>query len=186
MILSIDYGSKLAGTTAVCFEENNSLHLLQSTKKQDADAWLGKVISQKKPAKIYMDAPLGLPPGCLGQSGDFFYRACDRAAGAMSPMFLGGLTARALQLRAKFPALPFYEVYPAALVRLLLPGAHFYKKSDLPAFCEMLAGQLPLPWSSAPENWHQADAMLAWLSGWRHGKGIAKQFGSEPEGVIWV
>jgi hypothetical protein len=106
MILSIDYGSKLAGTTAVCFEKNNQLHLAQSVKKQDADAWLRQLISTKKPAAVYIDAPLSLPGVYRGEGSDYFYRAGDRAVGAMSPMFLGGLTARAMQLRAAFPAIP--------------------------------------------------------------------------------
>ena len=36
--LGIDYGSKLAGTTVICFEKNKQLHFLQSEKKKDADA----------------------------------------------------------------------------------------------------------------------------------------------------
>jgi len=186
MILSIDYGSKLAGTTALCFEESGQLLLLQSSKKQDTDAWLRQHISTKKPAAIYMDAPLSLPGVYRGEGSDYFYRACDRALGAMSPMFLGGLTARAMQLRAAFPAIPFYEIYPAQLRRVLLPEAAFYKKSNLPEFCEMLSELLPLPLAKPPENWHQADAVLAWLSGWRHGRGGALKFGEDGEGVIWV
>jgi uncharacterized protein len=186
MILSIDYGSKLAGTTAVCFEKNNQLHLAQSVKKQDADAWLRQLISTKKPAAVYIDAPLSLPGVYRGEGSDYFYRAGDRAVGAMSPMFLGGLTARAMQLRAAFPAIPFFEIYPAHLRRTLLPEASFYKKSNLPGFCEMLSQLLPLPLAQPPENWHQADAVLALLSGWRHGRGEAEAFGDEKEGVIWV
>jgi predicted nuclease with RNAse H fold len=185
MHLAIDYGSRLAGTTALCFEKNGSLQLLQSAKKQDADAWLRQVIAEQKPGAVYIDAPLSLPGVYTGRGSDYFYRIADRALGAMSPMFLGGLTARAMQLRAAVPAVPFYEIYPAQLVRTLFPGDVFYKK-ELPAFLEKLTGILPLPLAVLPENWHQTDAVLAWLSGWRHGRGEALTFGEEWEGVIRV
>lgn len=185
MHIALDYGSKLAGTTAVCFEKNKRLHLLQSAKKQDADEWLRRLIAEKKPDAVYIDAPLSLPGIYRGEGCDYFYRAADRALGAMSPMFLGGLTARAMQLRAGFPELPFYEIYPAQLVRTLFPGTFFYKK-DLPTFFEKLAERLPFSFENEPANWHQADAALAWLSGWRHGNGEALAFGEAGEGVIWV
>jgi predicted nuclease with RNAse H fold len=172
--IAIDFGAKLAGTTAICFEKNSVLHLLQSTKKQDADAWLRNIIAAQKPTAVFR-----------GFGSDYHYRACDRAVGAMSPMFLGGLTARAMQLRAAFAGVPFYEIYPAHFVRLLLPGDAFYKK-DLPLFVEKLAAMLPYPFAQQPENWHQVDAVLAWLTGWRHQKGTTIAFGEKAEGVIFV
>lgn len=186
MHIALDYGSKLAGTTAVCFEKNKRLHLLQSAKKQNADEWLRRLIAEKKPDAVYIDAPLSLPGVYRGIGSDYFYRAGDRAVGAMSPMFLGGLTARAMQLRAAFYEIPFFEIYPAQLRRTLLPQAAFYKKSNLSGFGEMLAELLPIPWVQPPENWHQADAVLAWLSGWRCMNGEALSFGEPAEGLIWV
>lgn len=185
-ILAIDFGARLVGTTAVCFEKYSQLHLLQSVKKQDADAWLRQIIGERRPAAIFIDAPLSLPPGCLGKiGGDFHFRSCDRRLNAMSPMFLGGLTARAMCLRAAFPEIPFYETYPAHLVRLLFAGATGYK-TDLDLFLEKLTGMLPHPFAKRPENWHQVDATLAWFTGWRHERGESTCFGQEAEGVIWV
>ena len=37
-----------------------------------------------------------------------------------------------------------------------------------------------------PENWHQVDAALAWLSGWRHLNNTAEIYGEEKEGLIYV
>jgi len=183
--LAIDFGAKLAGTTVVCSAKNGHLHLLQSAKKQDADAWLRNIIAEQNPSAVYMDAPLSLPGVYQGEGDNFHYRQCDRLLGAMSPMFLGGLTARAMQVRAAFPLIPFYEIYPAQLVRIAFQGDVFYKK-DLSAFLVKKAEKLPFPFAKQPENWHQVDAALAWLSGWRHGRGEALPFGEEGEGLIWV
>lgn len=186
MHLAIDYGSKLAGTTALCWAADGQLHLAQSAKKQDADVFLQNKIDELAPSAVFIDAPLSLPGVYTGHGHDYFYRACDRAVAAMSPMFLGGLTARAMRLRAEFPDLPFFEIYPAYLARTILPEAKFYKKENLSGFCGLLSQMLPLPFAEQPKNWHQVDAVLAWLSGWRYGRGEALVFGEEPEGVIVV
>lgn len=183
--LGIDFGAKLAGTTAVCFAMDDQLHLLQSAKKQDADAWLRHVIAEQQTSAVFMDAPLSLPSVYRGFGADYHYRACDRAVGAMSPMFLGGLMARAMQLRSAFAEIPFYEAYPAQLVRTIWPDCVLYK-CDLDLFCEKLAEMLPHPFAQQPENWHQVDATLAWLTGWRYAQGEAVSFGEAEEGVIWV
>ncbi|MBI1228317.1 MAG: DUF429 domain-containing protein [Bacteroidetes bacterium] len=183
--LGIDFGAKLAGTTVVCLVKDSELQLQQSTKKQDADAWLRKIIAEQRPNAVYLDAPLSLPGVYVGAGENYHYRQCDQLLGAMSPMFLGGLTARAMQLRAAFPAIPFYESYPAQLVRTLFPATVFYKK-DLPAFLEQLAVKLPLPFAKPPENWHQVDAALAWWTGWRFEQKEAVCFGEVEEGLIWV
>ncbi|MCU0348579.1 MAG: hypothetical protein MUC59_16700 [Saprospiraceae bacterium] len=183
--IGVDYGAKLAGTTAICFAKNGQLHLAQSAKKQDADVWLRHLIAEHQPNSVYMDAPLSLPGVYRGEGDNYHYRACDRAVGAMSPMFLGGLTARAMQVRAAFPQTPFFEIYPAHLVRTQFVGDVFYKK-DLNLFLENLADKLPHLFMQQPENWHQVDAALAWLSGWRHLRGEALGFGDAAEGIIWV
>jgi predicted nuclease with RNAse H fold len=183
--LGIDYGAKLAGTTAVCFAKNGQLQLFQSSKKKDTDVWLRSIITAQQPSAIFIDAPISLPSVYKGIGSDFHYRACDRAVGAMSPMFLGGLTARAMQLRASFPHLPFYEVYPAHHVRLLFASAMGYK-TDLELFLEKLAERLPYPFAKRPENWHQVDSALAWLTGWRHGRAEGITFGEAREGMIWI
>ena len=183
--LGIDYGSKLAGTTVICFEKNSQLHFLQSEKKQDADIFLRKNILELKPSKIFMDAQLSLQGVYQKNGDDYFYLKCDREVNAMSPMFLGGLTARAMKIRASFPEIPFYEIYPAHLVRILFSDNPFYKK-DLNSFSQILESQLPVGLSAHPCNWHQVDAVLAWFSGWRFKNNTAIIFGEENEGIICV
>lgn len=90
MHLGIDYGSKLAGTTAICYQEGDALTIIQSEKKQDADRFINDTVESLKPEQIFIDAPLSLPAAYFGNGDDYFYRDCDRQLKAMSPMFLGG------------------------------------------------------------------------------------------------
>ncbi len=96
--VGIDYGAKLAGTTAISFVENNQIKTVQSVRKQNADTFCLDWISRLKPDFIMIDAPLSLPLAYFGKGDDYFYRQADRELKAMSPLFLGGLTARAMRL----------------------------------------------------------------------------------------
>ncbi|MEY3051797.1 MAG: hypothetical protein RLY31_1582 [Bacteroidota bacterium] len=182
----IDFGAKTAGTTVICLEHQRRLIFLPSAKGQDTDAWLSAEITTRRPAAVYLDAPLSLPGVYRGIGTDHFYRTCDRAVNAMSPMFLGGLTARAMKLRSLFPDIPFFEIYPGHFVRTYLPEAKEYKREGLDRFVARLSERLPLSWQAAPTNWHQVDAAIAWFSGWRHQAGQASCFGRPEEGLIWV
>ena len=189
MHFGIDYGSKLAGTTVICFDEGKKLRLVQSEKNKDADAFLKKWILEKKPNQIFIDAPLSLPNAYFGKGEDFFYRHCDKEVKGMSPLFLGGLTARAMKLKSQLelPERPFFEIYPAQLLRILFPDMKF--KKDAQGLSDLLAifsKILPIPLEQLPQNRHQADAVLAWLSGWRFQKNEAILFGEKEEGLIWV
>lgn len=189
MHLGIDYGSKLAGTTAICFEEKEILKIYESEKKKDADAFLEKWISEKQPNRIFIDAPLSLPNAYFGEGEDYFYRKCDREVGGMSPMFLGGLTARAMRLKSKLetPNCTFYEIYPAQLIRTIFPEFKDKKTAaSLSVFWEVLMPVLPISLFEIPKSWHQMDAILAWYSGWRFENDLAISFGEKEEGIIWV
>ncbi|MCJ8166381.1 hypothetical protein MKJ04_16160 [Pontibacter sp. E15-1] len=190
----VDYGAKLAGTTAVAMLHQAQLQVWQCQKGQDADSWLLQLTADLQPKIMYMDAPLTLP-GVYSQtpyavSSDFFYRQADRELGAMSPMFIGGLTARAIKLRVQLAekGVGLLETYPAALAKLLLQLPEGYKKSlaTLPTCVESLQGLLPFPLKERPQNWHQFDAILAWLSGYRHVMGQSVLYGDAKEGRIIV
>jgi predicted nuclease with RNAse H fold len=99
MHFGIDYGSKMAGTTVITYNQDNVLYQRSSVKNGDADAFILDCVTELQPGQIYIDAPLSLPLACFGKGTDFFYREADRKLKAMSPMFLGGLTARAMKLR---------------------------------------------------------------------------------------
>jgi len=191
MHLGIDYGAKLAGTTAICFEQSGQLQILQSGKKKDADKFVQGMIAQLQPNAIFIDAPLSLPLAYFGEGDNYFYRACDKALQGMSPMFLGGLTARAIKLSKPYEkvGIPFFETYPAQIVKHYLADITTgYKKQQvfLADFCEILSQQLPYDFAEIPANWHQVDSVLAWWAGWRYKNESVKVYGSEKEGLIYV
>lgn len=192
--MGIDYGAKLAGTTTVAMAMAQQLQVWQSEQGQDADLFILNIINQLKPKVLFIDAPLTLPAVYTQTpatpAADFFYRAADREVQAMSPMFIGGLTARAIKLRTQLAAqgIGMLETYPTQLVRLLLPELPGYKKSAaaLPVFAEALQHLLPYTSKEPPQSWHQLDSLLAWYSGYRHLLGQAQLYGEATEGRIIV
>ncbi|MCA6079226.1 DUF429 domain-containing protein [Fulvivirga sedimenti] len=189
MHIGIDYGARQAGTTVACFYLDGSWHLEQVEKKKDADQFLINVIESVSPSKIFIDAPLTLPEvygkNKFSPDDDFHYRVCDRETGAMSPLFMGGLTARAIRLKTiwEYSGISVMETYPAQLINIL-SLKEFYKK-DLIRFQEefrTIHENLP----SEFKNWHQADAFLAWFSGYRFSEGNNKTYGNTNEGTILV
>ena len=187
--IGVDYGSKLAGTTAVCFFDKNQFHFYQSVKKKDADAFLEKLAEEIRPTYIFLDAPLSLPGAFFNQSNDFFYRKGDREVRAMSPMFLGGLTARAMRLKSIFEkkGIEVLEVYPSQLLRVLFPEKVFKKLNyDVDEIYKTLKIKIENLPKETPSNAHQLDALLCWYSGFRFVKNEAIFYGDENEGGIWV
>ncbi len=192
IIAGIDYGSKLAGTTVIALLENNAIQLLQSQKKQDADTFVLQHCQAFGIEKVFLDAPLSLPGIYRQMTGydDYFYRQSDKLLHAMSPMFIGGLTARAMKLAHTLAAqgIEVKEIYPAHLAKLLSLTALNYKKetSAIPAVIAQLGTLFPFALSSFPMNWHQVDAILALCSGWRYLNNECEVFGDIEEGQIFV
>ena len=185
----IDFGSKMAGTTAVCFEEGGRIQILQSAKNQNADQFILDLAANFQPELVFIDAPLSLPARLINPQakGDHFYRECDRLLGAMSPMFLGGLTARAIKLKdeLKGHGIECIETYPAAFVSTVMEIEEAYK-NDIVGFAKALTpffSSQPLP---SMQNWHQTDALLAWISGLRYLEKRSLSFGFPIEGVIII
>jgi len=192
--LGIDYGARLAGTTTAATLVGAQLQVWQSRRGEDADTFVHHLCDKLNTRLIFIDAPLTLPAvyaqAPATAAADYFYRAADREVQAMSPMFIGGLTARAIQLSTILAAsgVAVLETYPAQLVKLLLPHLPGYKKSAaaLPAFADALQHLLPYPLHTPPQNWHQLDGLLAWYSGYRHLQGQAQLYGDATEGRIIV
>ena len=116
--LGIDYGSKLAGTTSICWLEQDKLSIKQSSKKENADEMIEDILNHLKPEFVFIDCPLTLPSAYHGEGDDFFYRHCDKELRAMSPMFLGGLTARGMRLKHNSKSSHWHEVYPLSLIHI--------------------------------------------------------------------
>jgi predicted nuclease with RNAse H fold len=193
-IAGIDYGSKMAGTTVIASLKDQRIQISSSKKKQDADAFILQWAQGFSPQYVFLDAPLSLPgvytglPGCE----DYFYRQADTEVKAMSPMFLGGLTARAMRLKAQLTAdhIQVQEVYPAQMAKILKIKDQGYKKQkqQLQPLFQYLSPYLDdFRWQpEAVVSWHHFDALLALVSGIRFMEGKHETYGRETEGVIIV
>ncbi len=189
----VDYGKKLSGNTVVCKKQAMSVRFFQAEKRQDADAFLLDLMWQESPEQIFIDAPLSLPGVyCDGKNYDnYFFRRCDQQLGAMSPMFLGGVTARAMSLKDQAGELgvQLRETYPkglAAQMRLKEYGYRLNQKYIEP--CGLIirdSSQLDFP-TSELRSWHHVDALLALLSGIRHEQNLSYTFGDAREGLIFI
>jgi predicted nuclease with RNAse H fold len=181
--LGIDYGSKLAGTTAVAFLQNDNLIIVQSRKKQDADALITDLVESLNPDSIFIDVPLSLPAAYLNPSkhSDYFFRDCDKTLSAMSPMFLGGLTARGMKLKGEMAAkgILLYETYPSALARTLdITDWQMVHQEITSVFIDTRI--------QTPITKHQADALLCFLTGFRFQNHTAQIVGNASEGLIYI
>lgn len=184
--IGIDFGARSSGNTVLCHQQRGLFCFEREQKGEDGDEWLQQRIAELRPAAIYIDAPLSLPGVYLGRGTDHFYREADRLAGGMSPMFLGGLTARAMRLAGGWrkDGIAVHEAYPAALVRRswefldIAPGKAIPKHK-----LRLMAGMCLLP-PPDPRDRHEADAWLCWVIGHRHQRGEAHVIGKPDEGVI--
>lgn len=189
--IGIDYGSKLAGTTVLACVEDNAIQFHQSRKKQDADQFILDLLEARPGSSyVFLDAPLSLPAAYYGRGDDFFYRQADKSVQAMSPMFLGGLTARAIRLTHQLRDAnhQVFEVYPGHLARIfgLKPKGYKKEKDALNSLSDSLASAFPYPMEAFPRNWHQFDALLALLTGFRFLQKQHHTFGHPDEGCIIV
>ncbi len=190
-IVGIDYGNKYAGTTVICYNSRHKIKFVQSSKNADADSFLLNELAYLNPDLIMIDAPLSLPGVYwLGSEyRDHFFRSCDRELKAMSPMFLGGLTARAISLIKKMNGTEVRETYPRKLVDILQLPVAVYKndKQDLGSFAEQLNRISDVKFNEAQiTSWHHVDAFLALLSGLRYLNKDDQRYGIPEEGIIIV
>ena len=190
-IVGIDYGNKYAGTTVICYNSRNKINFVQSSKNADADSFLLNELGYLHPDLIMIDAPLSLPGVYwLGSAyDDHFFRHCDRELQAMSPMFLGGLTARAINLKKKMNGTEVIETYPRKLVGILkLPTSQYKQgKQELSSFVEKLKMVSGAKCNvSQITSWHHIDALLAFISGLRYMEKNNQKFGIPEEGIIIV
>jgi uncharacterized protein len=194
VIAGIDFGSKLSGNTAVwiSYEKDTPLGLHRTSKNQNADEFLLDLLLENHVEMAYIDAPLSLPIYYRQpeKNPEFFYRKSDKILGAMSPMFLGGLTARAMKLglTLKENGVMSTEVYPSALQKQLFPHWKEYKKEKefISEYQNEIQKLIPSPIPILSKDWHEIDGLLALLTGIRHQAGIAIPHGDEEEGLIWV
>jgi predicted nuclease with RNAse H fold len=191
IIIGIDYGAKLAGTTSIAIaDKKQSIKILSTTKGIDADKFITGHLVNYSNAIVCIDAPLSLPVVYINPEigNDYFYRKSDKLLQAMSPMFLGGLTARAMQLKASNNHLPFFEVYPAALARELDLTTMSYKKEKtaIKSVVKTLIKTFNLVCTHEFISWHEVDALIALCVGLRIKSNKAVNYGEKHEVIIWV
>lgn len=192
----IDFGARTAGSTVICAAGEMQLEFHRAPRGADADEFILSWVGEYSPMIVGIDAPLSLPGRYRGlsQCEDYFYRACDREIGAMSPMFLGGMTARAMRLSDHLRArgVRSIEVYPAALVRHFdRLKANYTPRSrsgakDLRAYVDLVAEVFHLQEMEAPESWHDVDALLSYICVRRHLEGVGVEVGDSAEGLIYI
>jgi predicted nuclease with RNAse H fold len=188
VIAGIDLGGKLNGHTAMAILHHH-VELMSCQKGINADSWMRVLMDKFSVDLIGMDAPLSLPGVYRGLPGfhHFHFRQCDLETGAMSPMFLGGLTARALELKTAWQSkgIEVVECYPKLLAREWDLNALGYKKrleNIEPVLEQMIKKSvMHLP---AAQSWHEVDALLAMLSAQRYANKEHVSFGAEQEGTI--
>ncbi|OJJ17931.1 hypothetical protein BKI52_29160 [marine bacterium AO1-C] len=191
-ICGVDYGSKMAGTTVICYYDTitQQLSLEGSEKKKDADAFLKKSIDVHKPSYVFIDAPLSLPLVYQDRAGytDFFFRKVDREVQGMSPLFLGGLTARAMKLAYDLKPLSFYETYPAAQSQRMNLKSLGYKTkvAQIAPVLAEINQQYPAFTIPTIKNWHEVDALLALIGAYRFWKEEHKVLGDVEEGLVYL
>jgi uncharacterized protein len=196
MILAgIDYGSKMAGTTVLCVYSATTtpLQWYTSAKNQDADEFLMEHLMELRPDLVMLDAPLSLP-GIYKQPdqySDYFYRKCDRILQGMSPMFLGGLTARAIKLKdqlaeAKIRCQETYPACQASRLELVDLGYKHQTSSIRPVLDKILD---IAPVTTEPgelTSWHHIDALLALMAAINFKNHKSQLVGDPNEGVIYL
>lgn len=176
-IFGVDFGAKNRSSTVISTVRGKSVIL--SRNIGDADTFILDYFKEATEGVVFIDAPLSLPKIYkTGKGTDFFLRSCDRELRAMSPMFLGGLTARAMKIRASLSkqGLDVYETYPSALARHL--GIDRGSARDISN-----AMGLKLP---KIKDRHEFDSILCLLSAKRFLQGSAVSFGDNREGVILI
>ena len=194
-VAGVDYGGKTTGTTVLAVWQAGQFALHPTRVNQNADRWLLNTLTELQPSLVFMDAPLGLPGVYRGLKGctDYHKRAVDHTVGAMSPMYLGGFTARAMELAAQLTAagLQVHETYPKQVAKNLgLDFAHYKNKKEptpnIEATWQQLQQKLDwLPTMPAPHSWDMVDATLALHAAMRFASGQGTRLGNK-EGYIWV
>lgn len=193
VLWGIDYGKKRSGNTVICERRGKEVRFFQAEKNKDADRFILDRIQESPPDRIFMDAPLSLPGAFYDESryDNFFFRQCDQQIGGMSPMFLGGLTARAIRLKSIVSGMdiPMMEAYPGGLARQLKLKDYGYRRGKEKlgecAGIIMESAQLDVD-TNLILSWHHIDALLALVTAIRHEQGLSYTYGNPDEGLVYI
>lgn len=195
LVFGIDYGGKLTGNTVIAVFNQGSIFFLDIDEGTDADSFIYNAADHYRPSKIFIDAPLSLPGVYSKLSGfkNYHFRKADLELRAMSPMFIGGLTARAIELKEDLETLGIqvFETYPRIIARRLNLKECDYKGSlhSIEACKEKVLEILPDSIKVDDDEiitWHHLDALLALISAINSLYGKSEVFGHKKEGLIYI
>lgn len=195
VIFGIDYGSKLSGNTVIAILQDDQILFLEAEAKIDADQFIKNAVAHFKPERIFLDAPLSLPGVYKGLEGfsNYHFRKADIETKAMSPMFLGGLAARAMDLSAHCTdaGSEVFETYPKMMAQRfnLVDFGYKSSKSAIRECAQRINTCLKAPISfnlSDVKTWHHLDALLALMSAMSYTCGDFCTYGDSREGLIYV
>lgn len=195
VVFGIDYGSKLTGNTVIGVFHDGVIFFLDMNKGVDADSFILNAAEHFKPSKIFIDAPLSLPGVYRNLPGfkNYHFRKADLELKAMSPMFLGGLAARAIELKGQLRSLGLnvFETYPRILANRLKLKNCDYKGSvqSLSKCAEEVLKVLPESIKIDKEEiktWHHLDALLALITAINSLFKQPETYGHREEGLIYI
>ena len=192
-IVGINYGYKYSGTTVICYNTFHEVRFILSSKNSDADTFIMNEVLHIDPDVVLIDAPLSLPGVYKHVNGyaDYFFRKCDSEMQAVSPMFVGGLTARAIGLKKQLNDFGFqvFETYPRKMLDLLSLPVQIYKHglADLEWMLDIFMKTACITLNKKLiTTWHHFDSLLAFFSGLRYMSQESRVFGKADEGLVYV
>jgi predicted nuclease with RNAse H fold len=186
-ILGIDYGGKTTGNCALAYIENGRIVSVQIPKTKNPDLEIKKFIQERKIELVFIDAPLSLPIAYMNPKlgNNFHYRQADIETKAMSPMFLGGFTARAIELKSNLEPIIVKETYPKQFLKLFdLNYTEATAKETLKTAVTKTEFNFSIKTNISIK--HQFDAILALCSALRYVNGLCTTYGNEREGLIYI
>ena len=191
----IDYGSKYTGNTVIAVLQGEDIMFMQVDKKVDADNFIFNATQHFKPQWVFLDAPLSFP-GVYTNTGantNYHFRLADLECKAMSPMFLGGIAARAIELKHRLEetGTKVFETYPRIMAKRLNLPEMGYKKSrgNLNICIAETVARFRDNLHINPKDittWHHLDALLALMSAMAHEQQKCTAYGDPNEGQIFV
>ena len=194
-LFGIDYGSKLTGNTVIAIFRDWEILFLDVDKGVDADDFIINASEHFQPKSVFIDAPLSLPGVYrnIENCNNYHFRQADLDLKAMSPMFLGGLAARAIELKAKLEEMNIevFETYPRIMAQRLNLKVRGYKGSVLglkdcrQEVASRFNSQIEIDIQDI-QTWHHLDALLALMSALNHQQGQGDVYGFKEEGQIYI
>lgn len=195
IVFGIDYGSKLSGNTVIAIFRENQIFFLDIDTKVDADQFIKNAVEHFKPQLVFINAPLSIPGVYKKLEGfnDYHFRKADHEVGAMSPMFLGGIAARAMHLKSWMEGqkIEVHETYPRLMAKRINLDELGYK-ADRNALreCAKRIGQCmraPLSINCKDiQTWHHLEALMALMSALSFRSDDFSTYGDPKEGLIYV